>query len=44
MSEKKKVYLWKCETHDEVEMFEDLTEAYCPKCGKLMTKVGEYTE
>ena len=39
-----KVYVWKCPEHGEVELFEDLTIAYCPKCGKSMTKVGEYAE
>jgi len=39
-----KVYVWKCSEHGEVELFEESTEAYCPKCGKPMIKVGEYDE
>jgi Zn finger protein HypA/HybF involved in hydrogenase expression len=44
MSVKKKVYVWRCSEHGEMELLEELTEAFCPKCGKLMTKVGEYEE
>jgi len=40
----KKVYVWKCEVHGEMELLEEIPVAYCPKCGKQMTKIGEYTE
>jgi rRNA maturation endonuclease Nob1 len=40
----KKVHVWKCEVDGEFELFEDYPEAYCPKCGRAMTKKGEYTE
>lgn len=40
----KKVYVYKCEVHGEMELQEELTEAFCPKCGKKMIKTGEYEE
>lgn len=39
-----KVYVWKCLVHGETELFEDLTEAYCTKCGKAMERTGSYDE
>ena len=39
-----KITVWKCPTHGEMELMEDLAEAYCPKCGAKMEKVGGYEE
>ena len=39
-----KVYVWRCSEHGEMELMEDLIEAFCPKCGRRMEKVGEYEE
>jgi Zn-finger nucleic acid-binding protein len=39
-----KVYVWVCEVHGEMELLEDLPVAHCPKCGRVMTKEGEYKE
>ncbi len=39
-----KVYIWICPNHGEIEVLENLTQAYCPKCGAVMTKKGEYSE
>ena len=44
MSTKKKVYVWKCSEHGEMELLVDLAVAFCPECGRAMTKVGEYEE
>jgi len=41
----KKISVWNCPVHGEVELI-DWTEkiAYCPHCGTLMTRTGEYEE
>lgn len=38
------MYVWICPNHGEVEVLEDLTVAYCPKCGAEMSKKSEYDE
>lgn len=42
-----RISVWKCQEHGEFEMPEsggELIEAHCPRCGKLMTRVGGYDE
>lgn len=39
------VQVWKCSIHGEMELIDHKEPvAYCPYCGKEMTKVGEYSE
>jgi rubrerythrin len=42
---KKKVTVWTCPEHGEYELVDHpAPQAYCPICGKLMTKGGDYEE
>ena len=43
---KHKVTVWKCPEHGEIELIDliDESKAFCPQCGKQMTKEGEYRE
>lgn len=40
----KKITIWECPIHGETEVMEELEEAYCPKCGKKMSRKNGYTE
>lgn len=40
----KKIYIWECPVHGEMELTEESEEAYCPKCGAKMSRKGEYIE
>jgi rRNA maturation endonuclease Nob1 len=40
----KTVYVWKCSTHGEVELFTKQEKAFCPQCGKEMTYIDSYVE
>lgn len=40
----KTIYVWECEDHGEFELMEKQEKAFCPRCGKEMKKVDEYTE
>lgn len=46
MAEKKKIEVFKCEEHGEVELTDkkEGDKAFCPYCGKEMKKTGEYEE
>ncbi len=39
-----KITIYKCVVDGDFEFSEELKEAHCPKCGAIMTKVGEFTE
>ncbi|MGA2681470.1 MAG: hypothetical protein ABSF44_06685 [Candidatus Bathyarchaeia archaeon] len=43
---KTKVVVWKCGEHGETELMDtpDDSKAFCPQCGKQMTREGEYRE
>lgn len=39
-----KVSVFVCPVHGEMELLKDVEKAYCPECGREMTKTGEYEE
>jgi len=39
-----KITVWNCPEHGEFEVVGDVNIAYCPRCGKSMTRIGEYEE